>query len=996
MEDGRLAVHRTIVVVDVEGFGDRRRTNRHQLAVREGLYRAMREAFDRAGIPWADCSHEDRGDGVFILVPAEVPKGLFVELLPSALVAALRVHNDTHLVQERIRLRMVLHAGEVHYDEHGVTAASINLAFRLLNAGELKAALAGSPGLLAVITSSWFFEEVVRHSAADSAAYHRIRVDVKETKTTGWICLPDYMYPPDDAIRERLPTVKAVPDKLALAYRAALAKPITPAGEVPAELQIPTLGEGYVDHRIRVAEVDVSSEPGRESWWNEISVRDDACRFLAEEYLTSPTALQAPLLLLGQPGSGKSVLTRILAARLSATGFLPIRVELRQVPAEADLQDQIEFAVRNVTGERIPWPQLVESGDGALPVVMFDGFDELLQATGIAQTDFLLRVQAFQEREADQGRPLAIIVTSRIAVIDRARIPRGTVAVRLEPFSEDQITRWLEVWGQFNAVSLGKRGMRPLPAGTALNHQELAEQPLLLLMLALYDADTNALQSLSAELSQTELYGRLLQEFARREIRKHCGGLPEADLKRAVDAELLRLSVVGFAMFNRRSQWVSEADLDADLSILLDMGREIRRPGGLQAPLTSAQVAIGRFFFVHESQATRDGLQLQTYEFLHATFGEFLVARLVVQVLTDVMKRERAGAGSSLARADDGLLHALLSFAVLTARGPVVAFLGDLLERMEARQRANIADLLLRLHAGALYPRGESAYGGYEPLALTVPARHAAWSANLVVLAVLAAGEISGAQLFPQEPDLGMAWRNRAMMWRSLLSYDEWQGLHETIALKRVWDGERRGIRLWRSDGTFAPPSTDIYWMYKIPPGHPDRNEVFTDQYYSSHVKQRKINFACNMSEDTMNYGLMPIDSPFPALAEIFVALDADRPVSATRALVAALIAPYEDGGSTETAFLDLALVASKLAQVSNVKRDYLSYLKTALTVLIAAVERGDASSASLEPLANTIGNRISADARLTELLTRLDGLLSDQGQRPSACHITQAQNPRT
>src|SRR5580692_3645343 len=96
MEDRRLAVHRTIVVVGVEGFGDRRRTNRHQLAVRAGLYRAMREAFNGAGIPWADCGHEDRGDGLFILVPAEVPKVLFVELLPSALAAALRVHNDTH------------------------------------------------------------------------------------------------------------------------------------------------------------------------------------------------------------------------------------------------------------------------------------------------------------------------------------------------------------------------------------------------------------------------------------------------------------------------------------------------------------------------------------------------------------------------------------------------------------------------------------------------------------------------------------------------------------------------------------------------------------------------------------------------------------------------------------------------------------------------------------------------------------------------------------
>ena len=87
----------------------------------------MRDAFGRAGISWDDCGHEDRGDGVFVLVPAEVPKGLLAESLPSALVTALRAHNGAHPGPERIRLRMALHAGEVRYDEHGVTAAAVNL-----------------------------------------------------------------------------------------------------------------------------------------------------------------------------------------------------------------------------------------------------------------------------------------------------------------------------------------------------------------------------------------------------------------------------------------------------------------------------------------------------------------------------------------------------------------------------------------------------------------------------------------------------------------------------------------------------------------------------------------------------------------------------------------------------------------------------------------------------------------------------------------------------
>ena len=74
MENRGRAVHRTIVAVDVAGFGDRRRSNRNQLAVRDGLYRAMCEAFRDAEIPWVDGDYEDRGDGMFILLGSEVPK----------------------------------------------------------------------------------------------------------------------------------------------------------------------------------------------------------------------------------------------------------------------------------------------------------------------------------------------------------------------------------------------------------------------------------------------------------------------------------------------------------------------------------------------------------------------------------------------------------------------------------------------------------------------------------------------------------------------------------------------------------------------------------------------------------------------------------------------------------------------------------------------------------------------------------------------------------
>ena len=120
--------------MDVEGFGDPRRTNPHRVTVREGMYASLERAFANAGISWRDCHHEDTGDGILVLAPAELPKAPFAEALPRELAGALRGHNAAHRAEKRIRLRMALHAGEVSFDEHGVTAASVNLTFRLLDA----------------------------------------------------------------------------------------------------------------------------------------------------------------------------------------------------------------------------------------------------------------------------------------------------------------------------------------------------------------------------------------------------------------------------------------------------------------------------------------------------------------------------------------------------------------------------------------------------------------------------------------------------------------------------------------------------------------------------------------------------------------------------------------------------------------------------------------------------------------------------------------------
>ena len=194
------AVHRAILVVDVEEFSRPSRTNADQLAIRDGMYKALTQSFARAGIAWCTC--EDRGDGALILIPPEVPKILLVTKWPAHLVIALNRHNGARPHETEIRLRVALHAGEIHYDAHGVAGTAINQTFRLAQEPALRSALAAAAGPCALIVSEWFHEEVVRQDpAAQPAQYRQIQVAVKETQTRAWVRVPHCPGGGDTSIR---------------------------------------------------------------------------------------------------------------------------------------------------------------------------------------------------------------------------------------------------------------------------------------------------------------------------------------------------------------------------------------------------------------------------------------------------------------------------------------------------------------------------------------------------------------------------------------------------------------------------------------------------------------------------------------------------------------------------------------------------------------------------------------------------------------------------
>ncbi|MFJ6695145.1 NACHT domain-containing protein [Streptomyces sp. NPDC091272] len=630
---------------------------------------------------------------------------------------------------------------------------------------------------------------------------------------------------------------------LDIGYRAALGKAILSEGEAPSGLMLPTLARGYVDPDFRVSAVPGDGNgPAHESWWESLPVRSDLTEFLAGT-LTSLTSTTAPLLVLGQPGAGKSVLTKILAARLGATGFLPVRVVLREVRAEDEVQDQIEHAVRAATGEQVTWTELVRSAQGAVPVLLFDGFDELLQATGVSQSDYLVRVARFQQREAELGRPVYAMVTSRTAVADRARCPEGTVAVRLEPFGEPHIRRWLDVWNELNTPHFTAHGLRPLTAEVACRHAELASQPLLLLMLALHDANANALQREADSgnpLAAADLYEELLASFAVREIGKSGDGLTRRQLADHAERELQRLSLIAFGILNRRRQWITAAELDEDLTALLGRPQGAVSADFRRTPLNQAEVALGRFFFVQKAQAVQGGRELTTYEFLHATFGEYLVARLAV-VLLDQLLDQRPALSLGRAHADDEMMYALLSYALLASR-QMLRFVEARIGHLAPQRRERLGELLISVMDDARQ-RVEHRYADYRPISRATAARHGKYEANLLVLTLLVTGGVTTSELFPGASDPAGVWPHRVQLYRSALTEQEWADFAAALQVHRGWAGERRELTVLPVSAVVPPGgewAVDPYWSFRYGPDHEYRTtEVTWSRTYSEESRHR-------------------------------------------------------------------------------------------------------------------------------------------------------------
>ncbi|WP_229068974.1 NACHT domain-containing NTPase [Actinoplanes sp. DH11] len=555
-----------------------------------------------------------------------------------------------------------------------------------------------------------------------------------------------------------------VRDVSAAVNRAVLEDPLfaTDATDDLAGLRIPTVQEGYLTPRFRWTVMAEDCRPADDDWWETAHRGNDLDTFLAA-YFAAPQSHQRPLVVLGLPGAGKSMFTKVCAARLSGSdAYAVARVPLRQVPdPTAPIHQQVSGVLDKATNGRVSWTELSEASTDATRVLLIDGLDEFMQASGHAESNYLQNVVEFQRVEHIAGHPVSVVVTSRTLVADLARIPVGCLVLKLDNFSPEQVHACLDVWDGANP---GQPSRIP-PAEAVLSYGEIAQQPLLLLLLVLYGA-TTGLPAVESDSTPAQIYGGILRRFIKRELRKPAGSDPADADEPQVRAELWRLGVAAFGMFNRGRHYIEEATLLADLDALEQAPRQRtvqRRTGAL----TAARRVLGKFFFIHAAEVD-EGFEGRSYEFLHATFSEYLIASLTLGEIVELWETQNRPSSQNW---DDDRLYALLSHQLLDSGGAaILPFVTQLHATLPEPVGRGVREMLRTLLRQSEERWDSGRFAAYSPSAQTPLQRFAAYTANLVMLLLRVDAEpVTLSSIAPAEQEPTTWWRKMVGVWRGCL-----------------------------------------------------------------------------------------------------------------------------------------------------------------------------------------------------------------------------------
>lgn len=202
------------LVCDIAGFSDASRVDPVRVRVRKALYEGLDRSLREAGFRLDDCYHEDRGDGVMVVLPPDARTELLLTAVVDGLRAEVRHHNEASSPAAQMRLRVAVNVGEAESDGRGIVSTALTHTFRLLDAPPLKEAVAAAETGIALIVSRQVYDDVVRQGRGrvDPGDYYQVRVQVKETTDDAWVMVPGVRPVRSDvpAVREGAPVESGV------------------------------------------------------------------------------------------------------------------------------------------------------------------------------------------------------------------------------------------------------------------------------------------------------------------------------------------------------------------------------------------------------------------------------------------------------------------------------------------------------------------------------------------------------------------------------------------------------------------------------------------------------------------------------------------------------------------------------------------------------------------------------------------------------------------
>lgn len=338
-----------------------------------------------------------------------------------------------------------------------------------------------------------------------------------------------------------------------------------------------------------------------------------------------PAASPCRIVILGDPGSGKTTLCRYLAAtiasRTAAAAPLPFYLPLREyVAALARAPLSIPEFLRQNARERLSVALREDDVTCALTsggaILLIDGIDEVGDATRRGEINE--RVIALAAAYPD----VALVVTSRIAGYDDAPLPRTGPAsftrYFIDPFTDDDLQAFVRRWYVLQTPNDPDRRERDihgllaaLAAAPAVG--ALARNPLLATLIALiYRAEA----CLPAD--RPQLYERCLQLLLESWPESRGQRLPELD----VDVQRGCLEDLAWHMLERTTDASAGLTL-IDRRVLVDHITASLVAGGPHAQRRLAERWIG---WIERETGVLVEQTPGSFGFLHRSLGEYLAA----------------------------------------------------------------------------------------------------------------------------------------------------------------------------------------------------------------------------------------------------------------------------------------------------------------------------------------------------------------------------------